>query len=67
MRWIAALLVVASIGWSAFYLNGLILIGRFIHWRFSAFDWAQAAVVGLGPLALTLAIIIIVRRRLISN
>ena len=63
MRWIAALFVFASIGWSALYLNGIILVGRFIHWRFSALDWAQIAVVGLGPLALTLMIVIMARRR----
>lgn len=63
MRWIALLCVLASVGWSAFYLNGLVVIGRFIHWRFSALDWAQAAVVGLGPLALALMVVALVRRR----
>ena len=55
IRVLGALLLLAGLSWAAFYFYYAALIGELISWRFTVADWAQAVLVGFGPLALAVA------------
>ena len=58
-RLLAVVLILATLlalGWAAFYFHTVFILGSFIHWRFTPLDWAEAIVVGVGPMALSLVI-----------
>jgi len=62
--WIGTALCLAALGWAAFYFYEAFLIGSMIHWRFTAPEYGQAALVGIGPLALTVTAITLMTGKL---
>jgi hypothetical protein len=53
----SALLILTSLIWVAYHLYHAALLGELIGWRSTAADWAQGALVGLGPLAAAIAVV----------
>ena len=55
IRFLGAFSHFASLAWAAFYIYEATVVGEFISWRFTAADWAQIVLVGVGPLGLAVA------------